>query len=357
MLGSAMIETAIGLAFVFLLLSLVATGIFESLASLTKLRARFLNRGIENLLFTGSTSVPEKEEAPGADSESVNYANMLLQHPFVLSMTKGKYKEGKLQSEEDEKRKTKKIALGSVGPSYMPASVFRKALIDILCEVHKVKQEDGELAETLRLKLERRSSKLKGTHLGKVLVTLAHAAEDDDHAFFQEIESWFETGMERVSGWYKRYTQILLFVVGLAMAVGMNADTIRIADVLYQTPEIRASVAAAAADFLEQSEGQGTDPGIITAAQNVQNRMDSLSIPIGWHEAVPGNFGEWLSRILGWLLTALAISFGAPFWFDLLQKFVNLRGAGAKKTGPDGTASSMKRGRQVLYRADQPPTV
>ena len=36
------------------------------------------------------------------------------------------------------------------------------------------------------------------------------------------------------------------------------------------------------------------------------------------------------SRFWGWLLTALAISLGAPFWFDLLNRFVALRNAGKK---------------------------
>jgi len=28
---------------------------------------------------------------------------------------------------------------------------------------------------------------------------------------------------------------------------------------------------------------------------------------------------------VGWLLTALALSLGAPFWFDLFNKLVNMR--------------------------------
>ena len=30
-------------------------------------------------------------------------------------------------------------------------------------------------------------------------------------------------------------------------------------------------------------------------------------------------------HFLGWLLTALAVSMGAPFWFDLLNKFIVIR--------------------------------
>jgi hypothetical protein len=32
-----------------------------------------------------------------------------------------------------------------------------------------------------------------------------------------------------------------------------------------------------------------------------------------------------LFRLLGWLFTALALSLGAPFWFDLLNKFMVVR--------------------------------
>lgn len=42
--------------------------------------------------------------------------------------------------------------------------------------------------------------------------------------------------------------------------------------------------------------------------------------------------------LLGIFVTALALSLGAQFWFDLLKKLVALRGSGAK---PDEAASSM----------------
>jgi hypothetical protein len=31
---------------------------------------------------------------------------------------------------------------------------------------------------------------------------------------------------------------------------------------------------------------------------------------------------------VGWLLTILALTLGAPFWFDMLNKFINIRFAG-----------------------------
>jgi hypothetical protein len=32
--------------------------------------------------------------------------------------------------------------------------------------------------------------------------------------------------------------------------------------------------------------------------------------------------------LLGWIIAAGAALFGAPFWFDVLQRFVQLRGTG-----------------------------
>jgi hypothetical protein len=41
-------------------------------------------------------------------------------------------------------------------------------------------------------------------------------------------------------------------------------------------------------------------------------------------------FADILLRLLGWLITAAAVSFGAPFWFDALSKLGSLRTAGAR---------------------------
>ena len=62
-------------------------------------------------------------------------------------------------------------------------------------------------------------------------------------------------------------------------------------------------------------------------------------MPLGWDSA-PGRpdarwYSSWHGRLeksVGWLMTALAITLGAPFWFDLLQKFMSLRTSGNKPT-------------------------
>jgi len=70
-------------------------------------------------------------------------------------------------------------------------------------------------------------------------------------------------------------------------------------------------------------------------------QIESLGLPIGWssvddlHRKWPGSNvrgdAGWLDQfwwhLPGWLLTILAVSLGAPFWFDLLNKFIVIRSA------------------------------
>ena len=64
-------------------------------------------------------------------------------------------------------------------------------------------------------------------------------------------------------------------------------------------------------------------------------QLDQLGLPLGWTGWPIGQYVSnklpllgWLSAIVGWLITALATLFGAPFWFDLLRRVVRLKGSG-----------------------------
>ena len=64
----------------------------------------------------------------------------------------------------------------------------------------------------------------------------------------------------------------------------------------------------------------------IQQAEDQVSKVENLGIPLGWN---PNPFSQafpaWLQTILGWLMTAIAVSLGAPFWFDMLNKIVNVR--------------------------------
>jgi hypothetical protein len=316
------------------------------------------------------------------------------------------------------------------------------------------------------------------------LIALVDAAGDDVAKARENIETWFNNSMDRVSSWYKRRTQVVILILGFVIAVATNADSITIAKKLSTDETLRESLVAAAQEYSKthaaptptpdtskQTNTESTKPGagstapganpaptqspspvptptpcpspaptppVIPAACKDLNsaeckkdlpaaiaecsevnsaackakldfvkecfkdpksqacnqgrilltipecvadkdsptckekafyrsipacseckpgtdpkespqckleanrrRLEALNLPIGWGSVDdvsrkwPGSNvfdpGGWLDQaqwhLFGWLLTALAISLGAPFWFDLLNKFIVIRSA------------------------------
>jgi hypothetical protein len=166
--------------------------------------------------------------------------------------------------------------------------------------------------------------------------------------FRGNIESWFDDAMDRVGGWYKRWTQKILLALAALFVVILNADTIVLIQRFSTDAELRATVLAAA----EKASAEGGD------AANLQMKISSLSAPLGWSTdvndsrafpwvAVRADETSWwgkvvwrsLEKLMGLIISIGAVSLGAPFWFDMLNKIVNLRGAGtppgeSKKSAP-----------------------
>jgi hypothetical protein len=123
--------------------------------------------------------------------------------------------------------------------------------------------------------------------------------------------------MDRVSGWYKRQTQWILIAVGLVAAVGMNVDSVAIANRLYTHPAAR-EVLVEDAKVVARHAPAGTD-----TFETSRKELADLRLPIGWSgENVQL---DTLRHIPGWLITALAATLGAPFWFDVLNRLMVLR--------------------------------
>jgi len=154
--------------------------------------------------------------------------------------------------------------------------------------------------------------------------------------------------------------------LGLVLAIGCNVDTIHIIQALSSDPKLRDSIVKQAIDYAKQNSQTATnapapasttnatqaavDPkelmGKVHAVEDSFARMNATGLPVGWADAQLAYFrdddGNWLvSRIslalFGWLLTALAGSLGAPFWFDTLNRFINVRGNGRAPEEGDPT--------------------
>lgn len=143
------------------------------------------------------------------------------------------------------------------------------------------------------------------------------------------------------------------------IAVAFNLDTLLVAKHLYRDKEAREATVAVAMqvaqdkDLFEKCLAAGEDAGrddgecrqFAGRAGAVAGRNATLGkLPLGWDSwreavsalglsgsrsqapmdgAAPGAVPRWI----GLLLTALAISLGAAFWFDLLNRLVNIRHA------------------------------
>lgn len=298
MFGSTILEVAIGLIFVYLLFSLLCSAIREGIAGLLRTRAVHLQRGIQRLLH---------------DSSENGLAATLYRHPLISSLRRG---------DKDNRWNL---------PSYVPARSFSLALMDLVVRGKDLADaaNAGPAAPWISLDGLRSSiQNIGNVQVQRALLPLIDAAGGDLAKAQANIEAWYDSAMDRVAGWYKRRTQGVLFAIGLAASVLINVDTIRIATTLYYNDTLRDAVVAQAGradrEELEQAD-----------ARQLYAELDRLDLPIGWDDdsrpfATPpagrARSAWWyLAPCLGWLITALAVTLGAPFWFDLLNKIMVIR--------------------------------
>ena len=311
--GSPALDTAIGLAFLFALLALIASGINEWIARRFALRAKDLEKALQHLL----------DRNPATDAAKPPTAKAVLDHPLI----------------EPLRQPGKK---GAAIPSYIPASMFASAVLDLLTP-----QTPGDDPfEAISGQVE----KLPDGSLKRSLVALIRDAQGDRDQLRAGIEAWYDATMDRASGWYKRRAQKFLLIIGLLLAVSLNADAIQVATSLWHSPAQRAAVVAAAEKAASVDEGtSGTsgnekvDVHLDSTAEKLRE-VKALQLPLGWSNTPndPRNVPErWdiLWKGLGLLLTGFAIALGAPFWFDLVGRGLSLRSSGRKPPPASNTSS------------------
>lgn len=319
----AILDTVISLAFVYLILSLICSGIQEIIASAFKLRANNLQEGIRVLL--------EKANITDDKGKPVDLTAKVFDHPLVKNLAKAGHK-----------------------PSYMPAKTFATALLDAIKDPAK---PGGPLSQA-KMSI----ATLPDGDLRKSLQAIVDGTGDKADDIRLGIENWFDDTMDRASGWYKRKTRNVMLVIAGLITIALNVDTVVLTKTLWREPAMRAAVVASAQGFVASRDtaavagdtaavagdtaavaGDTTivasDSSAITTAQGksidqLRSEFESLPLPVGWGNFKPKSsaFEHLVYAILwslpGWILTALAVSLGAPFWFDGLGKLFNLRAAG-----------------------------
>lgn len=308
MFNSAILDVALGLVFIYTLLSLVCSSLKEGVSRRRGMRARCLEAGIRRLLANdGSTEIVDR----------------FWRHPLIQAMGDGRN------------------AAGQRRFSYLPARTFALALLDIVAPITDTTPRTiASLDATLR--------QLPDGELRTCLLTLLQAANGDVERFRQHLEQWFDDAMDRVTGWYRRWTNAIVLAFGLGIVVLGNIDSFAIAANLWQSPSTRATLSAAATQFLAQEASTTASPSstvplppavAVSDLQRTLSEVAEAGFPIGWRPEQVTVMGEldWLLKMLGLLLTVAAVSLGAPFWFDVLNRVANLRAVGNKpKSGAGG---------------------
>ena len=268
-LGSPIIEIAIGLSFVFFLLSLIVSAGTELAAWVTKQRAHNLVKGIEGLLGDGAV------------------ADAVIAHPLVQSDV------------------TTPAAADK--PSYVSARNFTLALLQT------VRATGGAADETFDELKQAIAAMPADSPLGIQLQALLADGESSAAEFRKSIEGWFDDGMDRVSGWYKRWAQKIGIGIAIAVTIGLNASAIRIVERLAADPAVRGAVVARAETAVRAGEpGSPPESSPKISGEKVQNAyadLESLKLPLLWSgENVPwaGPQAAVLT-LIGWAFTIAAI--------------------------------------------------
>lgn len=364
-MSSTLLELAISMIFLYLMLSAASSAIQEIIANLFRWRAKTLEKGIAGLF------------------QSEAFKSELYKVPLIESLCSPNAR-GQLIHK----------------PSYIPSATFALAVLDLAAKkgislpgapavaaappaanVNNPAPAGG--AAQPQNAAPAVDPFAKPAALLNSLLRGANNIEDTR----TRLESWFNDSMDRVSGWYKRTSHAWLWIIGGALCLLMNADSITLAKVFWNDPTLRAATVAAATEHVknaakEQQSSTSTGNGASTTAaggttsdqtaphsgdstlkglSDVKKDLTEINVPLGWCWKSAGeqtkcfpNLGSpaptadadaadprmilpsresdpalwWLLKFIGIILTTLAISQGAPFWFDLLQKAVNLRLSG-----------------------------
>ncbi|MBD1939441.1 hypothetical protein [Microcoleus sp. FACHB-68] len=157
--------------------------------------------------------------------------------------------------------------------------------------------------------------------------------EDDLTQLQIQIETWFDRSMDRASGVYKRNAKGVAILIGLLVAGIANTDTFHIVGSLSRNSVLRATIVQNAEQVVTRNP-EGTAAGLTKLKTEMREALSDVSIPIGWSKANQRQqFREgwkipYLKQIAGWIVSGLAISMGSSFWFNLLNKLVNVRNTG-----------------------------
>lgn len=361
MFGSNFAEIGLGLSLLFLLLSLACSMSSELVSRMLSWRATMLEEGIRELLHD-SAATPEvlahpllkglRRDLPLVQKGLVRFlARLPVLHGLFIRWSKpsfipsGMFAKALLDVVLYAPRKKAIAALcealsGSGDDSlkalaarakaaefddpegYMEKlSAIREQIEALVSDKKKAaallepldaalqSEQDSENAPNFTAKINIALNSVEPADFRRALrVLLAQGDGRDIQSAKGAIARWFDDGMEHVSGWYKRKTQRVVFVLALLITIALNIDTLLIGDRLSRDTTLRALVVASAESAMERHRdtekslaplrSKSADPAAdleppalgegssleenIAKFRALKSEVDALELPIGW---------------------------------------------------------------------------
>lgn len=335
--GFDFLNLVVGLIFVYLIYSIAVSTIWEIIISLSNMRARMLVKWMRDNF--------EK-------LKSDNGRSKIIDHPLAKGMLR----------KFDRK------------PSYIPSEVFAEIIMDLVVNEQSGETEPtgketenpgnekenseeilGTVIDINTVKESLKKSNVLAPEIRRIFIQYVNEASGNLNKVKEKIGRWYDEAQERLIGSYKKSLQLWIVIISTILVGATNADTLELASYLYRNPQVSEAIAEKADLYIKDSAVIASISRIDTTlidsivvmdhkqvAARIENDLERLSslneelleasIPIGWdQEDFSGwNWKDIIRKTGGLLLTILAVSLGAPFWFDVLSKLANLRTSGNK---------------------------
>jgi len=306
MFGLEALDVLIGLVTVYLVFGLACTAIVEAVATWLSVRSSNLEAALNEFLA-------------GDLKQAQTFVKAFYDHPLVQALSKGK--EGR--------------------PSYIPPETVGWV-------VEALVTANGAMA-SLTAAVQALPGKPDTNRIKGLLDAFVTQASGDAAAFRKAVETHFNAVMDRASGWVKRRQQTVGLIVSAVLVIGANVDTVDLVTALASSPEARAKMVQTADELLTkakanvaQVKAEKTNEEIVKQAEAQYEKAraafeeatsitKSAGLQIGWKGWWTDTLtpSEILAKVAGLLVSIFAVSLGAPFWFDTLQSFMQVRATGS----------------------------
>jgi len=346
------IDILIGLTIVLLALSMAVTLITQTITTILNSRGRHLKRGLVDLLQQLDPALTE--------ALSSRVATGILTHPLVsgsntpvaagtagsdlrsmVSRLRRRIGGPRLGNVVHREEFTKLLLALAAGQGTGQLEQAAKDGLKAALQANGVAEPEQTLKNIRQFALRLEKSSPELSHMARQNLAILHAAESD---LVAKINNWFDQTMDRTSQRFTASTRAITFAGAFIVAFGLQVDTPALVNRLAADEQLRAQFVQEAkalyADqraIAEQSAAGGAEAGRAAADPEEIARKYRVFLATNGIIILPSvELRRWLDgyhavNLFGVLLTALLLSFGAPFWYSTLGRLLQLRSVLAVK--------------------------